>query len=88
MRFDQLLNAGFADADEREFGCREEGVDCHQQQYDEHPQQHGCNHGCLILTFQRDKELGRRMAAKLGEPRSRYNLEVNSEVNSYDARRG
>ena len=52
--FDQLLDARFADADQRELGCGEEGIDRHQEQYNEHPQQHGCNHGTLILTFQRD----------------------------------
>ena len=53
--FDQLLDASFADADERELGCGEESIGRHQEQDDEHPQQHVCNHGTLILTFQRDK---------------------------------
>ena len=52
--FDQLLDAGFAHADQRELGRGEEGIGRHQEQDDEHPQQHVCNHGTLILTFQRD----------------------------------
>ena len=55
--FDQLLDAGFAHADQRELGCGEEGIGRHQEQDDEHPQQHVCNHGTLILTFQRDNRL-------------------------------
>jgi len=43
--------AGFADADQRELGRGEEGIDRHQEQDDEHPQQHVRNHGTLILTF-------------------------------------
>ncbi len=53
VRFDQLLDAGFAHTDQREFGGRKKRVHRHQQQYNEHPQQHGCNHGTLILTFHR-----------------------------------
>ena len=55
--FDQLLDAGFAHADQRELGRGEEGIGRHQEQDDEHPQQHVCNHGTLILTFQRDNAL-------------------------------
>ena len=51
MRFDELLDTGFADANQREFSRGEESIHRHQQQDDEHPQQHGCNHGILILTF-------------------------------------
>src|ERR1700722_15663310 len=51
MGFDELLDAGFADADQRELGGGEESVDRHKQENNEHPQQHGCNHGRLILTF-------------------------------------
>ena len=51
---DQLLDAGFAHGHQRELGCGEEGIGRHQEQDDEHPQQHVCNHGTLILTFQRD----------------------------------
>ena len=51
---DQLLDTGITDADQREFRGREESVGRHQEQDEEHPQQHICNHGRLILTFQRD----------------------------------
>ena len=51
--FDQLLDAGVAHADQRELGCGEKGIDRHQKQDDEYPQQHVWNHEGLILTFQR-----------------------------------
>ena len=59
--FDQLLDARFAHADQRELGCGEEGIGRHQEQDDEHPQQHVCNHGTLILTFQRDNRSALRI---------------------------
>ena len=62
--FDELLDAGFADADEREFGGRKEGIGRDNEQDDEHPQQHECNHGGVILTFQRDKGRGVEAAAR------------------------
>jgi len=39
-----LQDAGFAHADEGEFGGRKEGIGRHQKQDDKHPQQHQCNH--------------------------------------------
>src|ERR1035437_5787495 len=54
VSYDQLLDARFAHADQRELGCGEEGIGRHQEQDDKHPQQHVCKHGTLILTFQRD----------------------------------
>src|SRR5208282_2811438 len=57
--FDQLLDARLAHADERELGCGEEGIGRYQEQDNEHPQQHVCNYGSLILTFQRDNRLRR-----------------------------
>src|SRR6202451_390448 len=51
--FDQLLNAGFANADQGEFGRGKERVGCDQEQNQKHPDQHKCDHGCVILTFQR-----------------------------------
>ena len=41
---DQLLNARIADADQREFGCREEGIGCHQEQDQKDPEQHIGDH--------------------------------------------
>ena len=42
--FDELEDAGFADADERELGRGEESIGRYQEQDNEHPQQHVRNH--------------------------------------------
>ena len=51
--FDQLLNAGLANADQGKLGRSKERVGCDQKQNQEHPDQHEGDHGWLILTFQR-----------------------------------
>ena len=51
--FDELLDAGFADAHQGEFGRGKERVGCDQEQDQKHPEQHEGNHGWVILTFQR-----------------------------------
>ena len=43
--FDELLDAGIAHADQGEFGGREEGVGCHQEQDQKDPEQHKGDHG-------------------------------------------
>src|SRR5581483_11662686 len=40
----ELLDAGFADADQRKFGCGEEGVGRHQGYDQQDPEQHKCDH--------------------------------------------
>ena len=48
---DELLNARITHAHQGKFGGGKEGVGCHQEQNQKHPEQHKCNHGSLILTF-------------------------------------
>jgi len=43
--FDELLNAGFANAYQGEFGRGKERVGCDQEQDQKHPDQHKCDHG-------------------------------------------
>src|SRR5205823_7392349 len=52
-RFDELLNAGLAHADQREFRGRKEGVGRNQEYDQQDPEQHESDHVPLILTFQR-----------------------------------
>ncbi len=49
-----VLFGWVTDADQRKLGSRKKRVGRYQQQDDEHPQRHECNHGYVILTFQRD----------------------------------
>ena len=51
--FDELLDARIAHAHQSKFGCSEESVGCYQEENQKYPEQHKCNHGSLILTFQR-----------------------------------
>src|ERR1700690_4201302 len=50
--FDELLNAGFANAHQGELGRGKERVGCDQEQDQKHPDQHEGDHGWVILTFQ------------------------------------
>ena len=43
--FDELLDAGFADAHQGEFGRGKERVGCDQEQDQKHPDQHKGDHG-------------------------------------------
>ncbi len=43
--FNELLDAGLADAHQGEFGRGKEGVGCDQEQDQEHPDQHKGDHG-------------------------------------------
>jgi len=51
--FLQAVLFGIAHAYQGKLSCGEEGIGCHQEQDQKHPQQHVGNHGRLILTFQR-----------------------------------
>ena len=72
---DELLDAGIAHAHQGEFGGREEGIGCHQEQDQKDPEQHKGDHGRVILTFESscgsaDREhLGQR-----GDLRDRKNV--------------
>ena len=52
-RFDELLNAGIANADQGEFRGGKKRICRHQEKDQEHPEQHKGDHGWLILAFQR-----------------------------------
>jgi hypothetical protein len=56
---DELLDAGFANAYQGEFGRGKERVGCDQEQDQKHPDQHKSDHGLPILTFQRQFRIPR-----------------------------